>query len=823
MASYLSAQPGLAPWPPGTSRRELAADRRPWGVLEYGGNRHAPGNVGWIMKRTSGPARSGFRRRRTLAALLGVLAAALPAYAFCAPFDAPETKLTVPGTVVLDAHGTVLQRDGSAGFRIPVTLNDVAPAVIQATLSAEDQRFRRHPGVDPVALARAAWNLPRERSGASTITQQLARRLYLDGGGGPLPLRKARESLIALQLEAHRSKDEILELYLNEVYYGRGAYGIEAAARMYFGVSAANLDLAHAAFLAGLPQLPSAYGPAADDGAARARQAYVLRRMAAEGHISHEQAEAAARAPLALLPGIEPAIAPHFVAWAFDELARLRPDLANQRGLVIETTLDAGIQAEAERLARLHLANLADRNVTNAAITIIEPGTGRVLAMVGSVGGEETGGAINMALAPRQPGSALKPFLYAAALEQGFTAASPVLDVPTAFHTKDGLYSPQNFDRRFHGVVPLRTALASSFNVPAVRTLDQVGIPAFLEVAHRFGLATLTEPERYGLAIALGGAEVRLLDLTAAYAALGAGGTLAEPYAVARVRGPDGTVLYERSSAITRPAVSPEIAYLLADILDDPEARIPGFGEATPFELPFRAGVKTGTTTGFRDNWAVGFTATFAVGVWVGNVDGSPMREVSGIDGAGPIWRDVMTATAMVMAPGWPARPAGIEEAVVCAPTGLLPGPDCPHPQRELFVAGTIPRATETYYARQADGTIAINPPAEAVAWARDAGLPVGTRTGPGESVRIVDPQPGSVYFLAPELRAQELSLRAVTPADATGVTVFIDGTPVGDVQPGDARLVWALQPGVHELRVAARLSDGSIAVATSTFEVRTR
>lgn len=758
-----------------------------------------------------------------LAALFAVVVAAIPGYAFCAPFDAPETKLTIPGTVVLDAHGAVLQRDGSAGFRIPVTLDQVAPLAIQATLSAEDRRFRHHPGVDPLAVARAAWNLPRERSGASTITQQLARRLYLDGGGGPLPLRKARESLIALQLEAHRSKDEILELYLNEVYYGRGAYGIEAAARVYFGVSAANLDLAHAAFLAGLPQLPTAYEPAANEAAARERQAYVLRRMAADGHITADQADAAARAPLALLPGVEPAIAPHFVAWALDELARVRPDLANRRGLVIETTLDAGLQAEAERLARFHLANLADRNVTNAAVTVIEPGTGRVLAMVGSLGGEDTGGAINMALAPRQPGSALKPFLYAAALERGFTAASPLLDVPTAFHTKDGLYSPQNFDRQFRGVVPLRAALASSLNVPAVRTLEQLGIPAFLEAAHRFGLSTLSEPERYGLAIALGGAEVRLLDLTAAYAALGAGGLLAEPYAVERVRAADGTVLYERGRARSRPAVTPELAYLLADILDDPDARVPGFGAVTPFELPFRAAVKTGTTTGFRDNWTLGFTSAFAVGVWVGNADGSPMREVSGIDGAGPIWRDVMQAAAMVIAPGWPAMPPGIETAVVCAPTGLLPGPDCPHPQRELFIAGTAPQVVERYYARQADGSVAINPPAEAIAWARDAGLQVAAPAGGERQVRIIEPQPGSVYFLAPELRTQELSLRAQTPSDAIGVSVSIDGEPLADPPPGDSRLVWALQPGVHELRVAARLRDGTLTVATSTFEVRTR
>jgi membrane carboxypeptidase/penicillin-binding protein PbpC len=443
--------------------------------------------------------------------------------------------------------------------------------------------------------------------------------------------------------------------------------------------------------------------------------------------------------------------------------------------------------------------------------------------MVGCVGDAETGGAINMAVTPRQPGSALKPFLYAAAFERGFTAATPLLDVPTAFETKDGLYSPQNFDKQFHGVVPLRVALASSFNVPAVRTLDEIGIPAFLDAAQRFGLTTLTEAERYGLALTLGGAEVRLLDLTAAYAALGAGGAYAEPFAVTRVRAADGTVLYERRPPTTREATSAEYAYLLADILDDPDARIPGFGMTTPFELPFRAAAKTGTTTGFRDNWTVGFTSSFAAGVWVGNADGSPMRDVSGVDGAGPIWRDVMLAAAMVKEPGWLARPAGIVDADVCSPTGLLPGPDCLHRERELFVAGTVPLTVETYYRRQADGSVAISPPVAALAWARDAGLRLSLPEPGSGHLRIVDPQPGSVFYLAPELRAQELSLRAEAPADATTLMFQMNGDTLAEVPPGDARLVWALRPGVHELRVTARLRDGSLAIATSTFEVRPR
>ncbi|MEP7215419.1 MAG: transglycosylase domain-containing protein, partial [Anaerolineaceae bacterium] len=462
----------------------------------------------------------------------------LPAYVWFSPFDAPETRAEIPGSVVTDSTGTILERDGSRGIRIPVSLDSVAPAMQQATLAAEDQRFAHHPGVDPIAIARAAMHYRSQPSGASTITQQLARRLYLQDDGGPLLVRKLRESVIAFQLEAHRSKDEILELYLNEVYYGRGAYGVEAAARVYFGVSAANLDLARAAYLAGLPQLPSVYDPANDPIPALERQAYVLARMVEDGVVDGGQAAAARARPVEMLSTLQEPIAHQFVQYALAELALVRPDLAGRRGLIIETTLDAGLQTESERLVRARLDQLARRNVSNAAVMALEPGTGRVLTMVGSAtdGDPAHGGDFNMALQPRQPGSALKPFLYAAAFEHGYTAGTPLLDVPTTFSTNEGPYAPFNFDRSFHGVVPLRTALASSFNVPAVRTLDALGLDALLEMAHRVGLSTLGAAESYGLSLTLGGGEVRLIDLTAAYAALGAGGELAQPYSVARVR-----------------------------------------------------------------------------------------------------------------------------------------------------------------------------------------------------------------------------------------------------------------------------------------------
>ena len=656
------------------------------------------------------------RYARALIVVVVVALCAPVVYARVAALPPPEERMTVPGTVVLDSAGVVIARDASLGTRIPVALEHVSPSVLWATVSAEDRRFWQHPGIDPLAVARAAV---RGSSGASTITQQLARRLYLGDASEPLVARKAREAIVALQIEAMRSKAEILALYLNDVYYGRGAYGIEAAARAYFGTSARDLDVAHAAYLAGLPQRPSAYDPELDPAPARARQAYVLGRMVEDGWITRRKADEAASGEVRLLPQAPERNAPHFVANALAELARVRPDLSGRRGLVIETTLDAGLQREADRLARIHVARLRDRSVTNAAVVAIEPGTGRILALVGGIAGDDPrlGGEIDMTAAPRQPGSALKPFLYAAAFERGLTPATPLLDVPTTFATPKGPYAPLNFDRKFHGVVPLRAALGSSLNVPAVRTLDALGVGSLLEIAHRFGLSTLSSAEAYGLALTLGGGEVRLFDLTSAYAALAASGELAVPYAITRVRDARGAVLYERRPEATRRVLSAQHSYLIADILSDPDARLLGFGETSPFDLPFPAAAKSGTTTGFRDDWTVGFTPEIAVGVWVGNADGSPTAAVSGIEGAAPIWRDVMTAAAFGRRMTWPAPPAGLVERTVCAPTGLLPGAHCPSPMRELFVAGTEPTAVESSYVRGSDGRIAFDPPAEARGW----------------------------------------------------------------------------------------------------------
>jgi penicillin-binding protein 1C len=760
---------------------------------------------------------------RVLVIVVGFVSLSLTAYARLAPLDAPESRGAVPGTVVLDARGNVLERDASAGLRIPTTIDRVAPRMLQATISAEDRRFLQHVGVDPIAVARALANSSAP-SGASTITQQLARRLYLTDDASPLAVRKTHEVLIALQLEANRSKGEILQLYLNDVYYGRGAYGVEAAARVYFGIGAANLDLAHAAYLAGLPQRPSEYDSVID-AAARVRQGYVLARMVDDGWITKVQADAAAAERVEILPDSLPPIAHQFVAFARAELARLRPDLAGRDGLVIETTLDAGLQSEAERLVRLRLEALRDRNATDAALVAIEPRTGRIVAWVGSAtdGDPAHGGEIDMVRTPRQPGSALKPLLYAAAFEHGYTAATPLLDVPSTFATDDGPYTPANFDRSFHGVVPLRVALASSLNVPAVRTLDAIGLDAMLEISHRFGLTTLNSVESYGLALTLGSGEVRLMDLTNAFAAFGAGGTLAEPFAIARVRDASGRVLFDRAAAAPRRVLSAEHAYLVTDILSDPDARIPGFGGVTPFEVPFPAAVKTGTSTGFRDTWTIGFTPNIAIGVWVGNADGAPMLGLAGVEGAGPIWRDAMMAASLSRPMDPFVRPAGIVDATVCAPTGLLPGPDCASPTREIFAAGTAPTESERYYVRDADGRIAIDPPIEARDWARAAGLTLRSdgASGARDALRIVAPVAGTKIYFAPELASHQVVLRAVAARGIERVTFAIDGLVIGDAPGSDPWLEWPLELGVHTLRASAHLADGSIATVTSLFEVK--
>lgn len=755
------------------------------------------------------------------AGVLAIAAFALFVTARLSRLDPIDARMPAAGAVFLDASGDVIHRDIRDGFVVPVAASEIADVAVNATVAAEDQRFHWHPGIDPLAMLRALapWNT--ERSGASTITQQLARRLYLQDDRSRWT-RKVREIWIALQIEARYSKQQVVTAYLNNVYYGRGAYGIEAAARTYFGTGARDLDLAQAAMLAGLPQAPGANDPLEHPAAAAARQQYVLERMVATGRVDRDVADAAAAETLAYQTSMPAPRAPHFAQYVRDELRRVRPDLADRTGLRVETTLEAALQADAERIVQGHLEILTARHAGDAAVVVINPHSGGVAAMVGSPNyWRPEWGAVNLALRPRQPGSALKPFVYAAALEHGYTAASPVLDVPTSFSTGAGLYAPLDNDQMFRGPVSIRIALASSLNIPAVRMLSEIGPAAFLDMAHRVNLTALQANDNDpGLGLALGTSEVTLLDLAAAYQVFADAGRWHEPHAIVRVLDERGHVLYQRPAALPRQALSPELAFIISDILSDPEARETGFGGRVPeFETSMYSGVKTGSTTGGRDVWAVGFTASRVVGTWVGNADGTSMVGVSSVTGAGPIWRAVMESAMRGAPDARPTPPPGVDAQTVCGGTGLMPGAHCPRPTIEYFVRGTSPTTVEDrYVAATIAGRVAQDVPREARSWASSAGIESAPSARPG-SVDILDPPSGIVFYLAPELPQQRLLLRAAVPPDATEVRFYLNSTLVGVTDGEHPEVVIELAVGPQTVEVVVSSPRGTVR-GSSVFRV---
>lgn len=613
-------------------------------------------------------------------------------------------------TRIFDRDGRLLYQIGAAGAqRVVVPLVQIPPALQQATIAAEDADFYNNPGYDLGALVRALWlNLSSGEvvSGGSTITQQLARTVLLTDQerGERSYLRKAREVILAQRITDRYSKDEVLALYLNYVYYGNLAYGVEAAAQAYFGKPARDLDLAECALLAGLPQSPSTYNPATTPDAARARQRIVLDLIVKRGYITAAQADAAAKEDLSYAATRYPIQAPHFVLYVRDLLvAKYGREMVEQGGLKVVTTLSLPLQERAQEVARDHLATLKQRNVTNAAVVVIEPHSGQILTMLGSVDyfNPKIDGEVNVALAPRQPGSSIKPLVYAAALKAGISPATILPDIKTTYPDNDGsLYMPRNYDGQWHGPTIMRRALANSYNVASVALLDRVGVGDAAKVANDLGLTTL-DPDRLGLSLTLGGGEVRLLDLTNAFVALRNGGNYAEPSAILRVETADGKLLDELQPPSYTPALGangPQVAYQITAMLADDAARIPAFGQSNVLDLRRPAAVKTGTTTNYRDNWTLGYTTDYVVGVWVGNSNNSAMRDSSGVTGAAPIWHDVILSASE----GQPIRdftaPLGLKRVEVCALSGLLPTQWCGERVSEWFISGTEPKLTDNFY-----------------------------------------------------------------------------------------------------------------------------
>ncbi len=642
-------------------------------------------------------------------------------------------------TYILDRNGNILYEivDPNAGKRTYVPLERISPYLIAATIATEDKEYYNHPGFDLIALGRALYTNYTSGgivSGASTITQQLARLLLLtDERYEQTYERKAREIILAAEITRRYTKEQVLELYLNEIFYGNLSYGIEAASATYFNTTAAELNLEQSAFLAGLPQAPAVYDVYNNREATINRFKSVLVLMY---ELSKE------KGCIHIGENLEPVCVdaiqtiqasddlekydfkkrelgmqfPHWVVFIQSLLeSQFDAQTIYRSGFTVYTTLDPDMQRDSEQAVRNQLAQMTDKNATNGAVVMMNNKTGEILSMVGSAdfNNAAISGQVNMALTnTRQPGSAIKPLTYLAAFEKDWTPSTLIWDVPAKFRPSSDPfdtspdYEPVNYDGTFHGPVSVREALANSYNIPAVKALEYVGIyddpntpqeDGFLSLARRLGINSLTRND-YGLSLTLGGGEVSLLEMTSAFQVLGNEGRKVAPVAITKVVDHSGQVLYEYQPPAGDQVIRPAHAYLISSILSDAEARAPMFGYNSVLNLPFPAAAKTGTTNDFRDNWTIGYTPDFVVGVWVGNADYTPMVNTSGVDGAAPIWAQIMQAGVNRYLGGnsgqFP-RPSDVVDMTVCAVSGTQPSEYCPSQRNEIFAFDQLPLPKE--------------------------------------------------------------------------------------------------------------------------------
>lgn len=612
-------------------------------------------------------------------------------------------------TKIFDRNGKLLYDVYGEKNRTLVKISDVSPYLVKATLATEDAEFYIHKGFDLPGMARAVLNIARGEGlqGGSTITQQLTKNALLSTER-TVP-RKVKEFILALQIERKYTKDEILQMYLNEAPYGGQSWGVETASLMYFGKEAKDLDLAESALLAGLPQKPSSYspfGPTPEN--AKRRQTYVLYLMQHKGWIdksgkrqflSEKEATAAKEEPLKYTMFGTEIKAPHFVMYVKQLLAeRYGDDLVEQGGLQVTTTLDLKKQEVAQQAVTEEVKNSTYLKVGNGALVAMDPKTGQILAMVGSKDyfAKDYDGKYNVALALRQPGSSIKPVTYVTAFKQGYTPSTMIIDAKTTWPS-DGFsppYTPVNYDGKFRGPLSFRTALANSINVAAVKVLDLVGIDAMIQTAHEMGITSLNDRPNYGLALTLGGGEVKPLDMAVVFSTFASGGIKHDPIAILRVTDAHGKVLEQWRETPGRRILKEGQAYLVSHILSDNFARAETFGLQTPLRVgDYQAAVKTGTTDDKKDNWCIGYTPSIVVATWVGNNDGTPMSPTlsSGITGAAPIWNRVMGYYLKELPTEFFERPSDVIEMTVDKISGELPiaGQET---KNEVFVKGTEPK-----------------------------------------------------------------------------------------------------------------------------------
>ena len=649
---------------------------------------------------------------------------------FATQIPSPEdltNRDVAAATKILDKNGELLYDIYLDQNRTPVKLSEIPTYVKEATISIEDKDFYKHGGFSIIGITRALFDTITSRSiagGGSTLTQQLVKNALLTSETSLV--RKLKELILAIQVEKKYTKDQILEMYLNEIPYGGTAYGIEAAANLYFGKHASELNLSEASLLAGLPQRPSVYSPyGTHPELSKKRQKEVLRRMVEDGYINKDQEKAAESVELTYRTkqnelGFK---APHFVLYVKQKLIEQFGDkLVEQGGLKVTTTLDYKLHEKAQEIVKKEVEKLNSSKIGNGAAVVIDPKTGEILSMVGSKDyfgdslpeGCSEGDScvfepnVNASLSLRQPGSATKPITYAKALEKGYTANYTLMDTKTEFPGGDQpSYVPVNYDGQFHGPVQVRYALGNSYNIPAVKMLALVGVKDVLEQGYRMGITTWEPSEEnvnsVGLSLVLGGREVRLLDLTSAFGALANKGEQMDPVSILKVTDSKGKTLFEYKKPDGKKVLDEGIAFIISDILSDNGARTAAFGSNSYLNISGKTvAVKTGTTDEKKDNWTIGYTPSFVVGVWVGNNDNTPLdpKIASGVTGATPVWASIMKAI-LANKPNEPfERPSKVFQTDV---DGLMNGK--PHggspTRKEYFIAGTEPKGESPTYQNQ--------------------------------------------------------------------------------------------------------------------------
>ncbi len=753
-------------------------------------------------------------------------------------------------TKIYDRNGVLLYEilqpeEGKKSF---IPLDQLPKHIVNATIASEDINYYEHGGVDVYSLMRAVYlNLRNQQivSGGSTITQQLVRNIL-----GVQQKRtydqKLKEAIYALRLSKIYSKDEILELYFNKIYYGNISYGVESASLNYFNKHVYDLDLAESALLAGIPQSPSNYNPLTNFDRAKKRQKYVLDQMLKYNFINSQEYKDAVEEKLTFSVAKGSLIAPHFVHSVINQLEEdYGEEKVNFGGLKVQTTLDSNYQNLAQTIAAKHVNSLSEHNVTNAAVLGIDVPTGQILTWLGSVNyfDDKIDGAVDMLLALRQPGSSVKPFNYLLSFENGYTPATTVNDIETQFSSSEGAYTPQNYDLDYHGMVRLRESLASSLNIPAVKVLDYNGVNSFREFLIHLGFDSLNESgEYYGLALTLGGAEVRLKKLAEAYLTLANYGNKHEAVSILKVEDDQGNTLYEWQKPNDNFILGDngqQHSFQIIDILSDATARLIGFGNDSILEIGRPAAVKTGTTRNFKDNITVGFTPDFLVATWTGNADASPMYKISGIDGAAPIWADFMQAVLKDKPKTTFAVPKNMTKVEVCEISGKKPTEACQERVLEWFVKGTEPKEEDTifqkFYINITNGlnynnckeklnanitkeeVYMVFPP-ELSQWALSHNIPTPPQSvcpdainADSNTIKIIKPSNNDEFSIDVNipLAQQKALLQVTTHPQTKEVKWFVDGKVIETSLTAPFSSFWQLQTGVHAIKASALLDDG--------------